>query len=242
MELGPGSYGFGFLAGVLSILSPCVLPLVPIVVGTAVAAHPWGAIALASGLALSFTAVGLFVATIGFAIGLDAEWFRNVAAVLLVGFGAILLSGSLQLRFAGATASLGTYGDQWLRRLRIEGLGGQLVVGLLLGLVWAPCVGPTLGAAATLASQGKTLGQVALVMTVFGIGAGLPLAVIGSVSRGFFVNSRGNLLRFGVVGKYLLGALMAVLGIVILAGWDRPLEAYLVEISPAWLTEITTRF
>lgn len=242
MELGPGSYGFGFLAGVLSILSPCVLPLVPIVVGTAVAAHPWGAIALASGLALSFTAVGLFVATIGFAVGLDAEWFRNVAAVLLVGFGAILLSGSLQLRFAGATASLGTYGDQWLRRLRIEGLGGQLVVGLLLGLVWAPCVGPTLGAAATLASQGKTLGQVALVMTVFGIGAGLPLAVIGSVSRGFFVNSRGNLLRFGVVGKYLLGALMAVLGIVILAGWDRPLEAYLVEISPAWLTEITTRF
>ena len=81
-----------------------------------------------------------------------------------------------------------------------------------------------------------------MVMTVFGIGAGLPLAVIGSVSRGFFVNSRGNLLRFGVVGKYLLGALMAVLGIVILAGWDRPLEAYLVEISPAWLTEITTRF
>src|SRR5216684_4902071 len=105
MELGWGSYGFGFLAGVLSILSPCVLPLVPIVVGTALAAHPLGAVALALGLALSFTGVGLFVATIGFAIGLDAQWFRDIAAVLLVGFGVILLSSSLQQRFADATAS-----------------------------------------------------------------------------------------------------------------------------------------
>ncbi|MEO8739015.1 MAG: cytochrome c biogenesis protein CcdA [Casimicrobiaceae bacterium] len=242
MELGPGSYGFGFLAGVLSILSPCVLPLVPIVVGTALAAHPLGALALALGLAVSFTGVGLFVATVGFAIGLDAEWFRKVAAVLLIGFGVILLSGSLQQRFAGATASLSSYGDQWLRRLRIEGLGGQLVVGLLLGLVWAPCVGPTLGAAATLASQGKTLGQVALVMTVFGIGAALPIAVIGTASRGLFANSRGALLRIGRYGKYLVGGLMALLGVVILAGWDRTLEAYLVEVSPAWLTELTTRF
>ena len=66
VELGPGSYGFGFLAGILSLLSPCVLPLVPIVVGTAVAAHPLGALALAAGLALSFTSVGLFAATIGY--------------------------------------------------------------------------------------------------------------------------------------------------------------------------------
>ncbi|MEP6609812.1 MAG: cytochrome c biogenesis protein CcdA [Burkholderiaceae bacterium] len=242
MELGPGSYGLGFLAGVLSILSPCVLPLVPIVVGTALAAHPLGTLALSLGLALSFTGVGLFVATIGFAIGLDAEWFRNIAAVLLVGFGVILLSASLQQRFAGATTALGTYGDQWLRRLRIEGLGGQLVVGLLLGLVWAPCVGPTLGAAATLASQGQTLSQVALVMAVFGIGAALPIAVIGSASRRLFTNSRGTLLRIGVYGKYLLGGLMVLLGLAILVGWDRSLEAYLVEISPDWLTELTTRF
>ena len=74
-------------------------------------------------------------------------------------------------------------GDRWLRRVRVEGLGGQLAVGLLLGLVWAPCVGPTLGAAATLASQGRDLGQVAVLMTVFGIGAGLPLVIIGTLSR-----------------------------------------------------------
>ena len=242
MELGLGSYGFGFVAGLLSIISPCVLPLAPIVVGTAFAAHPLGALALALGLALSFTGVGVFVATAGFAIGLDAEWFRRAAAVLLIGFGVILLSGSLQRRFADATASLSNYGDQWLRRLRVDGLGWQLIVGLLLGLVWAPCVGPTLGAAATLASQGKSLGQVALVMTLFGFGAALPLTAIGSISRRLFASTSGNLLRLGTYGKYVLGGLMAVLGLIMSTGWDRSLEAYMVEISPAWLTELTTRF
>ncbi len=242
MPLGPASYGLGFLAGLLSVLSPCVLPLVPIVVGTAVAAHPLGALALAFGLAVSFTSVGLFVATAGFAIGLDAEWFRRLASLLLIGFGAVLLSGSLQQRFAAATASLGTLGDQWLRRLHIDGLGGQMIVGLLLGLVWAPCVGPTLGAATLLASQGQSLPQVALVMALFGIGAALPLAVIGSVSRRLFAGARGNLLRAGAYGKYALGGLMVVLGLLMLTGWDRSLENTLTQISPAWLTELTTRF
>lgn len=242
MEIGWGSYGLGFLAGVLSILSPCVLPLVPIVVGTAVAAHPLGALALAAGLTASFAAIGLFVATIGFAIGLDAEWFRALAAVILVCFGVVLVSGWLQQRLASATASLGSLGDGWLRRVRVEGLGGQLIVGLLLGLVWAPCVGPTLGAAATLASQGKSLAQVASMMAIFGMGAGLPLVVVGTVSRRLFATRRGNLLRLGAQGKYLLGGLMVVLGLFILTGWDKALEAYLVDVSPPWLTELTTRF
>jgi cytochrome c biogenesis protein CcdA len=242
VELGPGSYGFGFLAGVLSLLSPCVLPLVPIVAGTAVAAHPLGALALAAGLALSFTSVGLFAATVGFSIGLDAEWFRSVAAVLLVGFGVILLSATLQRRFAGATSSLSTFGDGLLSQMKIDGLTGQLVIGLVLGLIWAPCVGPTLGAAATLASQGSSLGQVAVVMAVFGIGAGLPLALIGLGSRGAVAKYRGRLLQAGALGKQLLGVLMLVLGVLILSGWDKSLEAFLVSISPGWLTALTTRF
>lgn len=242
VELGIGSYGFGFLAGVLSILSPCVLPLVPIVVGTAVAAHPLGAIALAAGLAFSFTSVGLFAATVGFSIGLDAEWFRNVAAILLVAFGVVLLSATLQRRFASATSSISTFGDRLLARMKIDGLTGQLVIGLVLGLIWAPCVGPTLGAAATLASQGSSLGQVAAVMTVFGIGAGLPLALIGLGSRSLVSKNRGRLLKAGAVGKSLLGVLMLLLGALILTGLDKSLEALLVSISPAWLTELTTRF
>ena len=235
-------YGFGFLAGMLSILSPCVLPLVPIVIATALAAHPLGAYALALGMATSFTSVGLFVATAGFAIGLDADWFRHIAALLLIGFGLILVSTRLQQRFAGLTVAIGSWGQEWLLRFRVDGLFGQLIVGLLLGLVWAPCVGPTLGAAATLASQGRNLFQVALTMVLFGIGAGLPLAIVGSASHRLLTGTRGQLLRLGVYGKYLLGGALAFLGLFMLTGWDRTFEAYLVEISPAWLTALTTRF
>jgi len=242
MELGWGGYGLAFVAGFLSILSPCVLPLVPIVVGTAIAAHRLGAVALGAGLAVSFTAIGMFVATVGFAIGLDADWFRAVAAVLLMALGAVLLSGWLQQRFASATMPLEAMGARWLQRVRVEGLGGQLVVGLLLGLVWAPCVGPTLGAAATLASQGRDLGQVAVLMTIFGIGAGLPLVIIGTLSRRRFAASSQSLMRAGARGKSLLGLLMVLLGGAILLGWGKAIEAWLVDISPAWLTALTTRF
>ena len=79
-----GSLGLAFLAGVLSILSPCVLPLLPIVLGAAASEHRWGPVALASGVTLSFIAIGLFVATIGFALGYDAGWFRNIAAIGMI--------------------------------------------------------------------------------------------------------------------------------------------------------------
>jgi len=73
MNFGPGTYGLGLIAGALSTLSPCVLPLVPVLVAGAVNAHRWGALALGLGLALSFTIVGVFLATVGASLGLDPD-------------------------------------------------------------------------------------------------------------------------------------------------------------------------
>jgi cytochrome c-type biogenesis protein len=85
--MGIGTLGLALLAGMLSVLSPCVLPLLPIVMGTAASEHRLGPIALAVGLATSFVAIGLFVATIGFSLGLDTGVFRAVSAILLIGMG-----------------------------------------------------------------------------------------------------------------------------------------------------------
>jgi cytochrome c biogenesis protein CcdA len=85
-----GTLGLAFLAGTLSVLSPCVLPLLPIVLGTAATEHRFAPFALAPGLALSFVAIGLFVATAGFAIGLDADVFRVISAALLMAIGTLL--------------------------------------------------------------------------------------------------------------------------------------------------------
>src|SRR5256884_9219791 len=101
--------GLALLAGLLSSLSPCVLPLVPIVIGTALGEHRFGPVALAAGLALSFVIIGLFVATIGFAAGLDQDLFRSIAAVLLILVGGLLLLPRLQVRLAGAAGAIGNW-------------------------------------------------------------------------------------------------------------------------------------
>lgn len=242
MEFGVATFGLGYLAGVLSTLSPCVLPLIPILLATAVAAHRLGPYALALGLTLSFSVVGIFLATLGASLGLDAAVFRNVAAVILIGFSVILLSSKLQERFATATSGLSTAGDSLLSRVRLDGVPGQFAIGLLLGIVWSPCVGPTLGAATTLASQGESLAQIALLMVIFGLGAGTPLVVLGSLSRSTMQRVRGRMMAAGKTGKMVLGMVMLAIGVAILTGWDKRFEAWAVEASPAWLTELTTRF
>lgn len=237
-----GTLAVAFLAGVLTILSPCVLPLVPIVLGGARSEGRWGPVALGLGLATSFTVVGLFVATIGFSIGLDGDLFRRIGGALLVAVGVVLLVPALQVRLASVGGPLSTWVDGGMRRLDGRGPWGQLGLGLLMGLVWAPCVGPTLGAASLLASQGQDLGRVALTMLVFGVGAATPLVLIGLMSRQALSRLRGRMLATGSVGKYLLGGFMVAFGLLILAGADKALETWLVDISPMWLTQLTTRY
>ena len=144
-----------FAAGILSILSPCVLPLVPIVLGVAATAHPLGAVAVAAGLALSFAGLGLLLALVGFGLGIDADQFRFAAAVVMIALGAILLVPSWQARLAGASGPVSAWADRHFGGFAASGLAGQLGIGLLLGAVWSPCVGPTLGAASLLASQAQ---------------------------------------------------------------------------------------
>lgn len=242
MTFGAATYGLGLLAGALSTLSPCVLPLAPVLIAAAVNAHRWGALALGAGLTLSFTVIGIFLATIGATLGLDADILRTVGGVMLATFGAILLLPRLQTAFAGATATLGNSGHRLLARLTLDGLAGQFVVGLLLGVVWSPCVGPTLGAATTLAAQGRDLGQISLLMLIFGVGAAAPLMLVGSLSRASLGRARGRLLDAGKYGKRLLGLVMAVLGVLIATGSDKPVEAWILDHTPGWLTAATTQF
>ena len=237
-----GSIAFGFMAGVLSTLSPCVLPLLPLIVGAATATHRLGLPALAAGMVLSFVGIGLFVATIGFSIGLDGDVFRAVGAVLLAALGVVLLSGTLQQRFALATGGIGNAGNRMMAGLALGHPSGQFLLGLLLGAVWSPCVGPTLGTASLLAAQGDDLGSVTVVMIAFGLGTAVPLLLIGLLSREALMRWRVRLLQAGRTGKTLLGGAALLIAALILTGLDRTLETALVAASPAWLTDLTTRF
>ena len=242
MEFGPGTYGLGYVAGILTTLSPCVLPIVPIVIATALAAHRLGPCALALGLTISFASVGIFVAALGASVGLDQALFRSIAAIVLIAFGILLLSTRLQEHVALAASGLSAAGDGFISRLNMDGLAGQFVIGIMLGFVWSPCVGPTLGAATTLASQGQNLAQISLLMVIFGLGAGTPLVALGSVSRTTMLRLRGRMLSAGKLGKSVLGTVLVLLGIAILSGVDKSLEAWVVGIYPDWLNDLTTRY
>ena len=123
------------------------------------------------------------MATIGFSLGLTGDLFRTVSAVLLALLGLTLLSSTLQARFAYAASGFGNAGNRLASRLSVSGILGQFLVGLLLGAIWSPCVGPTLGAASVMAAQGRDLGSVALVIVAFAIGTALPLLLVGTLSR-----------------------------------------------------------
>lgn len=235
-------FGLAFVAGLLSILSPCVLPLVPLVLGAAAAEHRFGAVALAGGLALSFVAIGLFVATIGFAIGLDAEVIRTAAAIVLVLAGVVLMVPFAQAKIAVAAAPIGHWADARFGGASRNGFGGQFGVGLLLGAVWSPCVGPTLGAASLLAAQSRDLPTVAVTMGLFGVGAALPLLVLGLLSHDILRRWRGRIAKTGSAAKAALGAVLVLTGVLTVSGYDKRLETALVELSPPWLTAVTTRF
>ncbi len=230
-----------YAAGALTILSPCVLPLVPIVLASAAQRHRFAPLALAAGLVVAFTTTGFIVAAFGQALGLDTLIVRAAGAVVLCIAGIILLTPPLQAVITRVTTPLAAWASR--RQADIDGktgLWGQAAIGALLGIVWAPCVGPTLGAAIALAAEGRDLGEVALVMTAFGLGIASVLMVIAVVARSTFTRWRGRMMMAGGRGKAALGILLLLIGIAILTGFDRQIEAFVLDHLPDRLTAWST--
>jgi cytochrome c-type biogenesis protein len=237
-----GALALAFVAGLLSILSPCVLPILPVVLGAAASEHRWGPAVLAIGVAVSFVAIGLFAATVGYSIGLDADVFRRAAAALMVVAGTVLLVPRFQARLALAGAPLAGWGDRHAIGAGRNGLAGQLSLGFILGAVWSPCVGPTLGAASILAAQGRDLGAVAATMLAFGLGAALPLAALGVISRETLARWRAHLATGSARARMAFAVVLMAIGLLVLSGLDKRIETFAVDHSPQWLTDLTTRF
>lgn len=231
------SYG----AGALSTLNPCVLPLLPIILFGALQQNAWGPVAMAAGLAISFAALGTFIALIGFGIGLDSALLRTGAAVLMVTLGAVMLVPAMQARLALAGAPIATGAQSLIDHLRPAGLGGQFVLGALLGAVWSPCSGPTLGAAVGLAAQSATAVQATVVMIAFGLGAATPILALAYGSRQAVLTRREWMSKLSSIGKPMVGVALLTLGLFVLTGLDKILETILTNAAPDWLVALTTR-
>lgn len=235
MSLELGTLPLAFAAGVLSVLSPCVWPLVPIVMGSAAGTGRAGPVALAMGLSLSFALAGTLLSFALVSLGLDPELFRHVAAVLLILVALALVVPRfgqwLTARLSGLSGGFGPRGEQ-----SGSGWGGQLWIGLMLGFIWLPCVGPTLGAAIALASLGQQLVQSFVVMLSFGLGTAGTLLFAGLASAGALRRLRPGLLAGASAGKRWLGWALLLLGVLVISGLDKQLEAWAVR----WLPDVAT--
>jgi cytochrome c-type biogenesis protein len=233
-----GTLLLALVAGVLTVLNPCVLPVLPIVLLGALEEHRLGPMALAGGMVASFTGVSLLIYGAGASLDLSPDAARIAGAVLMLVFGAVLLVPALKQQLASAGAPLAGLAA----RFAPQGLGGQFALGALLGAVWSPCTGPTLGSAFTLAARSDSLGRAAGIMLAFGVGAGLPMAALAYGSQRTLKARRARYASFSRVALPIMGAALVVLGLAILSGADRVVETALTDAMPEWLLGLTTRF
>jgi len=225
-------------AGALGVASPCVWPLVPVVMSSAAAAGRAGPWLLAAGLSLSFAAAGTVLSLLLVSLGLDPELFRWLAGALLGVLGLALVWHALGERLSAAlsrlTGRLPGPGAPDEPRAGARASLQQLGVGALLGLVWLPCVGPTLGAAIGLASLGQSLGLAFLTMLAYGLGTSAVLLAAALASRRALARWRPRMMAGADGGRRLLGALLLVLAVLVLSGLDKQLEALAVGVVPEW--------
>jgi len=222
-----------YAAGLLTLINPCVLPVIPIVLATALQASRLGPVVLAAGMSLSFVAFGLLVTSVGYSIGLTEDVLANAGAVLMIGFGLVLVVPRFNEAFATATAGFSARADGALMEADTAGLKGQFLGGLLLGAVWSPCIGPTLGGAIALASQGENLVRAAAVMTAFALG-------VSTLMLAFAYGLRASSLRkLSVAAKPLMGWAFLLVGVVILLRLHQYADAWLLQNMPAWLVDFS---
>lgn len=221
-----------FIAGLLSILSPCVLPMLPAVTAASMNSNRAGLLSLALGLSLSFALAGTVLTFVLLSLGISTEWLRYFSITLMILMGLALVIPQLndKLSFMLSRLTSNAASQQW----QGDSVAMQLVIGASLGLVWLPCVGPTLGTAIALASTGQSIPLAFIVMLTFGFGTALPLIIIGYMSAKQF-SKIGNI---AAKSKYILGITLILLGLAILTGIDRELEKLALSILPDFITEI----
>jgi len=230
-----------FFAGTLTVINPCILPLLPIVVAAAFANGKLGAASLLAGLVAGFATLGVLVNATGSLLGISEGALRNAVAILLVIFAAILLIPALEWRFSNLVAPVGAAGANLAARASNYGIAGQFLVGILLGAIWAPCSGPSVGAALSLAAEAGGYLTAAARMTAFALGAALVLFLVAIGARSLADRS-GGVAKIAPYAKKIAGAAFLIVGVLMLWGFDRIAEAALLDLMPDWLVAFTTKY
>lgn len=230
-------YFLGFSAGLLSLLAPCVLPLLPMVFSSSLKSSKWGPFAMAMGLALSFSLLGILTTT--FAHIFDIDTIQKIGAVFLVLTGLLFLFSRLKERVILKLSFLGRLGGGLQNKIKPNGPGSEFLMGTILAMVWGPCSGPTLGLAFGIASQSDQMLHAFTIFLFFGLGAGFGLIGLGLIlqranSLKTFLMQNNSKINQGV------GGLSVCIGILILSGNLGNVEEKIISFLPAWFVSLSS--
>ena len=226
-----------FAAGLLSFLSPCVLPLVPSYVGflTGMTLPEMGgrrrvallhALLFVGGFSLVFNLLGASATALGRALNYYQVWLQRVGGVLIIGFGLVCL---------------GVFKAGWLtqeRRIQLEhkpvGYLGSALVGMAFGAGWTPCIGPVLGAILGLAATSTDLSRGMLLLAVYSAGLAVPF-LIAAVAVERFLDWFQRFRRYLPWVMRVSGALLVLVGVLLLTGEFTRLAGWLQSFTPEFL-------
>ena len=234
-----GTFGLAALAGLLTTLSPCVLPVLPLVLASSLKDGRRGPLDFVSGLLLTFVGATWALSSFGTVFGLDRAFIRVFSGAILMASGILFLSINAQELLSKLLAPL-------LQRVQATSSSrpdrGQFALGALTGLIWTPCSGPSLGIAIGLAADRKDALSSLLLLFVFGLGAALPILLIAYGSASLTARLKRVSLGSADLVKKIAGVFILFFGLAIVSGFDKQIEAFLVRVSPDFLTDLTTRF
>lgn len=235
----PATLSLMVLAGMLITLSPCILPVLPLMASSGLAKSPTAPLQTGLGLAVGFALMGLLLAGIGQSIGLSEHVTRPLFATLFLLFGLLLALPVLDKKAGGWLQPIAAVGEK-MANATANKKGGAFWLGLALGGIWSPCAGPLLAGALGLASQSEGVLAAGIRMFAFGIGAALPLIVIAYALKGSARRFLPKLASGGAAARRVLGLVMAAVGLAVLTGLDEALLRYATNnLGTGWLNFIT---
>lgn len=230
---------FAFLAGIVTILSPCILPALPIVLSGTISGDKRKPLGLIAGFILSFTFFTLFLTTLVKTLGISADILRDLAALIIAVFGLTLIFPRLQFLFERLVSPLSsrsiTPGNQITEK---SGFVSGFLLGLGLGLVWTPCVGPILGSVIALAAASKITSQSVFITLTYAFGTAIPLLAITFGGRQLLLKFNWLTAKTPAIQK-IFGVFMILTAVLIYFHLDTKFQVFVLEKFPAYGVGLT---
>ncbi len=236
--------GLSFIAGLLTTLSPCVLPILPFLLGSALRKNKNAPLYMILGLAISFVVVGFTISRFGSLLGLDGDQIRKGSAILLILTSIFFLSKKIQTLVSEKLTSFANTGNSTAHKWKLDETSNwdSLLLGGLLGIIWSPCAGPTLGVAVSLASQKGTSLDALIIMIIYAIGSAIPMLLVSYGLKSFFQKYQSKIINFSENSKVFFGIILILTGVFIFFGIDKTIEAYLLNHLPQSWVDLITQF